>query len=453
MTGGQRYGHRPMVPPDPPRDLRQSPKLPTDCRMRFIHIADVHLDTPFSTRSPSVRKRLREATRAAFTRAVELALQERVDAFLVAGDLFDGHRVSFETESLLMEELSRLVDAGVQVVYATGNHDPGAAGFRTLGMAWPEGVVVVADHEPRRVEVRSRDGETVGFVTAVGHASAKETDDLSQRLPRPPGELPEVALLHTQVRGSLDETSHEPYAPSVLGQLRTAGYHYWALGHVHLRQALSTDPPIHYPGNVQGRNPREDGPRGCLSVDLSVPTRPVVRFHGLAPLRWIRLSVEGLEACRSLEELVGRVAEAWNERRTAEDPEPRATLAQVTLSGPCPLWRTLAMEDERNALGRAVANRLGLLWCDVLASRVHAVLDVGEHVDRPDALGEVLRLAAAIQEGSESLPEIPEHELALPHLQEVRDVPGYLRTLLPGADAELLTRLWRRDGAAAGGGG
>lgn len=417
--------------------------------MRFVHIADVHLDTPFSTRSPSVRKRLRDATRAAFSRAVELALEERVDAFLIAGDLFDGHRVSFETESLLMEELSRLVDAGVQVVYATGNHDPGAAGLRTLGMAWPEGVVVIAESEPRRVEVRSPDGKTVGFVTGVGHASAKETDDLSQRLPRPSGELPEVALLHTQVRGSLDEASHEPYAPSMLGQLRTMGYHYWALGHVHLRQELSADPPIHYPGNVQGRNPREDGPRGCLSVDLSVPTRPVVGFHPLAPLRWARLSVEGLERCESLEQLVDRVADVWNGTGATEEPE--ATLAQVTLSGPCPLWRTLALEDERSALGRAVASRLGLLWCDVLAPRVHGVLDVGEHVDRPDVLGEVLRLAAAIQEGSEPLPEIPEHELALPHLEEVRDVAGYLRTLLPQADAELLTRLWRQDGAGTGG--
>ncbi len=448
MTGRLRHGPCPMVPPDPTGHLRQSPKLPTDCRMRFVHIADVHLDTPFSTRSPMVRKRLRAATRSAFSRAVELALQEQVDAFLIAGDLFDGRRVSFETESLLMEQLSRLAEAGVQVVYATGNHDPGAPGSRSLEMGWPDGVAVIPDHEPRRVAVRSRDGQPLGFVTAVGHASARETDDLSQRLPRPTGELPEVALLHTQVRGSLDEVTHEPYAPSVLGQLRTAGYHYWALGHVHLRQELSADPPIHYPGNVQGRNPREDGPRGCLSVDLSVPNRPVVRFHDLAPIRWARLSVGGLETCQSVEELVDRVAEAWEGDQGAADPEPEATLAQVTLSGPCPLWRALSLEDERSALGQAVSSRLGLLWCDVLAPGVHAVLDVDEHVERPDVLGEVLRLAAAIREGAEPLPEIPEHELALPHLEEVRDAQGYLRTLLPGAQTELLTRLWKQDGRA-----
>ncbi len=72
-------------------------------------------------------------------------------------------------------------------------------------------------------------------------------------------------------------------------------------------------------------------------------------------------------------------------------------------------------------------------------------MDVEEHVERPDVLGEVLRFASALRDGTEHMPEIPEHELALPHLEDVRDAPGYLMSLLPGAEAELLTRLWRQE--------
>ena len=57
--------------------------------MRFVHVADVHLDTSFSGRSETVRNRLREASREAFRRAVDLAVREDAHAFLVAGDLFD----------------------------------------------------------------------------------------------------------------------------------------------------------------------------------------------------------------------------------------------------------------------------------------------------------------------------------------------------------------------------
>ena len=411
--------------------------------MRFIHIADVHLDTPFSSRSPAVRARLREATREAFRGAVGLAIQERVHAFLIAGDLFDGDRVSFETEAFVVGELERLQHAGVQVVYATGNHDPGAPANRTLRMSWPEGMVLVTDPSPRRVEVRDADGTAVGFVTAAGHATDRESGDLSARFPRPPSELPEVALLHSQVVGSLDEAAHEPYAPSTLGGLQAAGYDYWALGHVHLRQELASEPPIHYAGNVQGRTPREDGPRGCLLVELSRPGRPSVTFCDLAPVRWVRLSLDGIDGCRNLGELVDAVSEAWSTDDKAREADPKSTILHLTLTGPCPLWRMLAQREELDGLGEAIVARLGLLWVDAFAPHVHPVLDLEEHAARPDVLGEVLRLVAAVQDGSEPPPTLADHDLALSHIQGISDPTAYLTGLLAAGQEEVLARLLR----------
>ncbi len=98
--------------------------------MRFIHAADLHLDTAFVARSEEVRTRLRQASRDALRRLVDLALSEEVDAVLLAGDLFDGDRISFQTERLLAAEVSRLAEASIPVVYATGNHDPGQPNSR-----------------------------------------------------------------------------------------------------------------------------------------------------------------------------------------------------------------------------------------------------------------------------------------------------------------------------------
>ncbi|NIP58125.1 MAG: DNA repair exonuclease, partial [Gemmatimonadetes bacterium] len=281
--------------------------------MRFVHIADVHLDTPFGTRSRDVRERLRQASREAFRRAVGLALEEGAHAFLVAGDLFDGARLSFQTERFLLAELERLASAGVRVIYATGNHDPGRGGQRAHALEWPEGVTVIRDGEPVAVEVREPDGRLVGRVTGAGHETAREERDLAASFPDPAGGTPEVALLHTQVTGARAGEAHDRYAPSELDALRRAGYDYWALGHVHLRQELSATPPIWYPGSLQGRNPRETGPRGALLVDLREGGDASVEFQPLSPVRWERLEVRGLGSARSLDGLAGAVEGAWRE--------------------------------------------------------------------------------------------------------------------------------------------
>ena len=124
---------------------------------RFIHIADVHLDTPFASRSEALRERLREAAREAFRRAADLAISQKVDAFLIAGDLFDGDRLSFATERFLLQQLDRLHEGGVSVYYACGNHDPGGA--RIDGMPWPPGVHDIRRRQtvgPRRAD---KDGQ------------------------------------------------------------------------------------------------------------------------------------------------------------------------------------------------------------------------------------------------------------------------------------------------------
>ena len=192
--------------------------------MRILHLADVHLDTSFSGRSPRVRDRLRRAVREAFRRAVDLALDRQVHVVLIAGDLFDGVRLSFESELFLVRELGRLSAAGIPVVYATGNHDPGSS--RRRHIPWPDGVTVVSDPVPRRLEVRDGEGAVVGWVTAAGHASSRETRDLAGAFPAPTGGLPEVAVLHAQVVDSRGADAHEPYAPTTRKTLVERGYHF-----------------------------------------------------------------------------------------------------------------------------------------------------------------------------------------------------------------------------------
>jgi len=410
--------------------------------MRFVHVADVHLDTSFAGRSEPVRRRLREASREAFRRAVDLAIREDVQAFLIAGDLFDGERLSFRTERFLLEQTARLGDHGVTVVYATGNHDPGSPETGPRPLRWPSNVHVADDATPRKVLVSGADGEPVGYVNAVGHASARESVDLSRLLPGPTGELPEVGLLHTQVHSSLGAGDHHPYAPSELTYLLRAGYDYWALGHVHVRQMIADDPPIWYAGNLQGRTHADRGERGALLVDLSDRDAPAVSFRSLAAVRWETVEVDRLDGVTSLDELERQVQLAWGSQRT-DDPGTSGTewMVRVILRGSCPLWSELRTEEDRELLGRELRELLGVLEVVVDTESVHPVLALDEHRTRVDVLGEALRLAGALRLGDTQLDGLDPGDLVGLTSDDPSVVNAYVRDLLGEVDGEIAARL------------
>lgn len=417
--------------------------------MRFLHLADVHLDTPFAGRSDEVRRRLREASREALRRAVGCALDERVHAVLIAGDLFDGERMSFPTERFLMDELGRLAEARVPVIYATGNHDPGRDAQRTRPLPWPPNVEVIGDAGPRRIVLRDADGREVGHVTAAGHASRRETGDLAAAFPAAHEEaVAQIGLLHTQVVGSRGTDEHEPYAPSDLHRLTTSGHDYWALGHVHLRQGLSDAPAVHYSGNTQGRTHREAGPKGGLLVEVERGARARVEFRAFGPVRFETVPVAGIEEADSLERLLARMRASWELARR-DDPGAGGTewVARFRFAGGTAAWHRLGEEEERALLAQEAARDLCLLDAEVQAT-VHPVVRVDEHRGRMDVLGTALRLIDDVRTGRATVPGLRAEDLAGLDHADAGDAVAYVRELLEGADGELVARMLTAAGGA-----
>lgn len=422
--------------------------------MRFLHLADVHLDTPFAGRSDEVRRRLREASREALRRAVACALAERVDAVLLAGDLFDGERMSFQTERFLVDELARLHEARIPVVYAAGNHDPGRDAQRTRPLAWPPNVHLVGDAEPRSVVVRDRDGRECGHVTAAGHASRRETGDLAAAFPPARGDLPQIALLHAQVVGSRGADEHEPYAPTTLQRLVASGYDYWALGHVHVRQMLAAAPAVHYSGNTQGRTHRESGPKGGLLVEVQRGARAKAWFHAFGPVRFETVQVQGIEDADTLDRLLARMRASWELARRDDPGEPGTDwVVRFRFSGGTPAWRRLGEEEERAVLAHEAARDLRLLDTEVQVASVHPVVRVEEHQQRVDVLGAALRLIDDVRAGRATVPGLQAEELAGLDHADAGDAVAYVRELLEGADAELVARMLEATGGTGGAGG
>ena len=410
--------------------------------MRFLHAADVHLDSPCSSRSETVRQRLRYSSRLAFRRLVDLSLSEHVDVVLIAGDLFDDERLSFQTERFLLEQLHRLDSEGVPVVYATGNHDPGRAGLRSLELPWPGNVTVARDRTPVRIAIEGSGGESGeralrGMVTAAGHESAVEAEDLSTVFPTPEGRVAEIAVLHTQVVDSPGSAAHQSYAPSQLDGLRASGHDYWALGHVHKRSVLCEHPGIHYPGNLQGRTHGERGAKGCLLVDVHPGTPPDVEFKKLAPIQWEDLEIRDPSEATTLDALLEMIAEGWD-GVTAGETETD-WIGRIRISGATPLWRELSQDDDQNHLRDELAYRLGLLDLTLQFGSLYPVVRPDEHRAREDVLGQTLRLVQEVRSGGAGLTGLSSERLL--GLDEPERLQEYVQELLDDVDADILARM------------
>lgn len=413
---------------------------------RFLHLADLHLETRFGGR-PAVRDRLRAATREAFERAVDFALERELHAVLIAGDAFDQEVLSRGTELFFVRQVRRLAEAGVHVLYCCGNHDPGGKAHRAAGLGleaedgeepWRERVTLFRSATPRVVPVRDRAGTTVGVVAGAGHPKDREERNLAAAFTPLEPSLPRVGLLHTQVDSARGAEQHDRYAPSTREDLARVDYDYWALGHVHLRHRPFPDVPAWYAGNLLGRHVNEPGPKGGLLVEVQAGEPVEPEFVPFAPVRWERATVDDLARHTSLDALAGALAERLED--LAQDGAGELA-ARLVLEGPCHLARVLRRADDLRELEEDLIDRTGVVEVQLDARGVREPRDIDSLRRTPCVLAEALDVLDEVTADPRRLLALVPRELA--GLGDDADEDArmeYAAGLLDGLEEELLER-------------
>jgi DNA repair protein SbcD/Mre11 len=347
--------------------------------MKLVHAADIHLDSPMhglAAYDTAPVDELRLATRSALRGLVDLCLDVEADALLIGGDLYDGDWHDYATGAHFVREAARLREAGIPVVVVTGNHDASSRITRALRL--PDNVTLLPVDEPGTVRF-----ESLGLaVHGQGYATAAVMDDLSAAYPAPLSGLVNVGLLHTSADGRFD---HAPYAPCRVDRLAAHGYDFWGLGHVHERTLLHADPPVLFPGCLQGRSVRETGPKGATVVEFGADGRPVLSERVLDVVRWAVVDVDG-SALGDADEAVSAVADAV--ARAVAEADGRLLATRVRVVGDSPAHGALLRDarrfdwDVRLAAGEVAGDAV---WVEKVQVRTRPVGPAGDQVAALDA--------------------------------------------------------------------
>ena len=322
----------------------------------FIHAADIHLDSPLKgleVYQDAPVDQIRGAARRAFDNLIDLAIDEEVAFVLLAGDLYDGEWKDYNTGIYFVSRMGRLRDAGIPVFLVSGNHDAASQITRALNL--PDNVTLFSHKKAETCLL-----ENLGVaIHGQSFSSRAVAEDMTQNYPQGKSSLFNIGLLHTSLNG---RPGHEPYAPCTLDSLRSKGYQYWALGHVHQREEISTDPWIVFPGNIQGRHIRETGAKGCTLVSVDENQIISVEQRELDVLRWSRCRID-LGNCDKTESLLEKIREAFESEREQSDGRP--LVVRLLLEGTTPLHAKLHdnVAHWQEEL-RAIAASLGDVWLE-----------------------------------------------------------------------------------------
>jgi len=391
--------------------------------MKFVHAADLHIDSPLrglERYEGAPVELIRGATRRALEHLVELCLTEGAELLVLAGDLYDGDWKDYSTGLFFCQQMARLREGNVKVVWIRGNHD--AASRLTQHLRPTDNVLELSHARPATLELGFAGAQIA--IHGQGFPKVKISEDLSERYPAPIAGAFNLGLLHTALDG---REGHDAYAPCRVDSLVNKGYDYWALGHVHQREEVRREPWIVFPGNLQGRHARETGKKGASLVTLRGGRVAEVEHRALDEVRWAHVVVDA-KGKSSSDDVIDGVREALASE--VEAAEGRLIAARVSITGATRAHAALSLNWER------LQNEIRVASLDVgresawVEKVVLATRPEGDPLllrERKDPLGALVRALDHVKNDPTELETLSE-ELA----ELKRKLP---RELLDGPDA------------------
>lgn len=353
---------------------------------KFIHTADLHLDAPLKSlalKDQGLAEIVGNATRRALEQIVDLCIEEKVDALIIAGDLYDGDMRSMKTAAFLLSELERLNKSDISVFIIKGNHD--AESVLTRELAFPPNVQVFSGHG-ECIKIPEKQTAIHGVSFAKPHAP----DSLLSKFKSPEPGYFNVGLLHTSLSGS---SQHDPYAPCSIADLESHGFDYWALGHIHVRTVHSNSPYIVMPGMPQGRDIGEQGSKSVTLVDFDGQSVTIEERHtSTVEFEQIEVSLSDVVEWRDALDVIKLAI------TNLVDERSQHKIIRIEIIGSTSLaWKIRRDFDLFYEQVSGIAQTIGSIWIDKIVNKLEPIsMEIGSD----DARSELINSMEGLLENS-----------------------------------------------------
>lgn len=223
--------------------------------MKFVHIADMHFDAPFTSlcKNDFGNKRRLEQ-RQIFKQIIEYIAQNEIDHLFICGDLYEHEYVKQSTIEYINNLFKEIPNTKIYIV--PGNHDPKIKDSYYNKFNWNQNVYIF-DEDLKKVTEEEADIYGFGFNNFY-----MQDSNISEIKIENPNKI-NILLTH----GSLDASSKEDmqYNPISKKELKNLGFDYIGLGHIH-KPSYKDEPnqTIIYPGSLIALGFDELGSHGMI---------------------------------------------------------------------------------------------------------------------------------------------------------------------------------------------
>ena len=228
--------------------------------MRFVHMADIHFDCPFTLLAS--RKNLanirRLEQREIFKKAIEYVSENKIPFLFISGDLYEQEYVRESTIEYINNLFKTIPET--KIFISPGNHDPFLKNSFYNTFCWNNNVTIF-NSEIKIVELEDVDIYGYGFSSFYCNNSEIENIKIKNKN--------KINILVTH--GSLDasKTLDMQYNPINSNKLKEIGFDYVALGHIHKNNYLNNKNNFIYPGSIISLGFDEPGEHGILDIELN----------------------------------------------------------------------------------------------------------------------------------------------------------------------------------------
>ena len=228
--------------------------------MKFVHIADMHFDSPFVNLSEKdIMGDLRRLEqRKVFKKIIEYIKENNIKYFFISGDLYEHKYIKQSTIDYINKLFEEIPETNIYI--APGNHDPYTKNSYYNKYNWSKNVKIFGP-KVEKIETQDANIYGYGFDDFYCSDSGVENIEIEQT------EKPNILIIHGNIDGSTIEDMQ--YNSMSKKMLQEKGFDYVALGHIHKKDYNTEEnQKIVYPGSTISLGFDELGEHGMIVGDL-----------------------------------------------------------------------------------------------------------------------------------------------------------------------------------------